>query len=110
MILKKSAEPPVCHYGSNEPTLDAQFEWSVNTFKCWPPHILLFTIKYRYFAVSLSDVFCGRTFHVPGLSCREPFGPDLLRPDVLVDLLTSAKLSRYEADYFRHLATSHRLI
>ncbi len=29
---KKSAEPPVCHYWSNEPSLDAQFEWSVNTF------------------------------------------------------------------------------
>jgi len=26
------AEPPVCHYGSNEPTLASQFEWSVNTF------------------------------------------------------------------------------
>jgi hypothetical protein len=23
-----------CHYGSNEPTLASQFEWSVNTFKC----------------------------------------------------------------------------
>jgi hypothetical protein len=30
---KKIAEPPVCHYGSNEPTLASQFEWSVNTFK-----------------------------------------------------------------------------
>ena len=30
---KKIAEPPVCHYGSNEPNLASQFEWSVNTFK-----------------------------------------------------------------------------
>ncbi len=29
---KKIAEPPVCHYGSNKPTLASQFEWSVNTF------------------------------------------------------------------------------
>ncbi len=25
-------ELPVCYYGSNEPTLTSQFEWSVNTF------------------------------------------------------------------------------
>jgi hypothetical protein len=31
--IKKITEPPVCHYGSNEPTLASQFEWSVNTFK-----------------------------------------------------------------------------
>ncbi len=31
--IKKIAEPPVCHYGSNEPNLASQFEWSVNTFK-----------------------------------------------------------------------------
>jgi hypothetical protein len=30
---KKIAQPPVCHYGSNEPTLASQYEWSVNTFK-----------------------------------------------------------------------------
>ena len=29
---KKIAEPPVCHFGSNEPNLSSQFEWSVNTF------------------------------------------------------------------------------
>ncbi len=33
-MKKKIAEPPVCHYGSNEPTLASQFEWSVNTFNC----------------------------------------------------------------------------
>ncbi len=27
---------PVCYYGSNEPTLTSQFEWSVNTFKDGP--------------------------------------------------------------------------
>ncbi len=29
---KKFAEHQVCYYGSNEPTLTSQFEWSVNTF------------------------------------------------------------------------------
>jgi hypothetical protein len=32
-MKKKIAEPPVCHYGSNEPNLASQFEWLVNTFK-----------------------------------------------------------------------------
>ncbi len=32
MKYKKIDEPPVCHYGSNEPTLASQFEWSVNTY------------------------------------------------------------------------------
>ncbi len=35
---KKFAEPPVCHYLSNESTLASLFEWSVNTFKL---HLLL---------------------------------------------------------------------
>ncbi len=30
---KKIAEPPVCHYRSNKPTLSSQFEWLVNTLK-----------------------------------------------------------------------------
>jgi hypothetical protein len=30
--IKQFAKPPVCHYGSNEPTLASQFEWSVITF------------------------------------------------------------------------------
>ncbi len=30
---KKIAEHPVCYYGSNEPTLTSQLEWSVNIFK-----------------------------------------------------------------------------
>ncbi len=29
---KKIAEPPVCHYGSNESNLASQFEWLVNIF------------------------------------------------------------------------------
>jgi hypothetical protein len=33
MRRKKIAEHPVFYYGSNEPTLTSQFEWSVNTFK-----------------------------------------------------------------------------
>jgi hypothetical protein len=31
--MKKISLPPIYHYGSNEPTLDVQFEWSVNTFQ-----------------------------------------------------------------------------
>jgi hypothetical protein len=33
MRYKKIAEPPVCSYGSSEPTLASQLEWSVHTFK-----------------------------------------------------------------------------
>jgi hypothetical protein len=36
---KKIAEPPDCHYGSNEPNLASQFEWSVNTIKVLWVHI-----------------------------------------------------------------------
>jgi hypothetical protein len=32
-MRKEIAEPPVPHYGSNEPTLASQFEWSVNIFQ-----------------------------------------------------------------------------
>ncbi len=35
MRKKKFAEPPVCHFGTNESSLASQFEWSVNTFKCF---------------------------------------------------------------------------
>ena len=33
---KKFTQHPVCYYGSNEPTLTSQFEWSVNTFNSNP--------------------------------------------------------------------------